>query len=430
MGIAALGSPPLRRPGLGWQEVASYVLDLHCSFVTFGPAHPSAADSGPHAAGADSVRPGDGRPAFSVARLGHGAAALAPPRYGQTKLSPRPERVLVVQPLPGIGDMVWHLAHIRALAEHYGGPVTLLAKPRSLADQLLAGEPAVRDIVWLDRNPRGRTGRHDGPGGLGRLVLALRAGHFDRAIMLHHSHTLALAALAAGIPARHGYGFGAQRWFLNHGPYMPEAARRLHQLERATAFLRAANIPLDDPAPRLEVAASSKQTVAGRLADAPRPLVAMGIGSSETHRQWGPERMAALGRELLQAGWGELLLIGGPDDEDLARSIRKALGPLQSRARPILGWHLSETTAALQQASLYVGNNTGVMNMAAAVGIPTYALFGTTPPFFHSANIVPIVAAPGPDDGMARVNLSDVLSVIVRDRGGLTPVGSQAHSQP
>ena len=46
----------------------------------------------------------------------------------------------------------------------------LVAKPRAGAAELLAAEPAVRDIIWLDRNPKGRRGRHDGPRGLLRLV--------------------------------------------------------------------------------------------------------------------------------------------------------------------------------------------------------------------------------------------------------------------
>ena len=47
--------------------------------------------------------------------------------------------VAVVQPLPGIGDMIWHLPHIRAIAAHVGQPVTLIAKPRSAADQIFSG---------------------------------------------------------------------------------------------------------------------------------------------------------------------------------------------------------------------------------------------------------------------------------------------------
>ncbi len=121
--------------------------------------------------------------------------------------------------------MIWHLPHIRALAAHWGGPVTLIAKPRSAADQLFAAEPAVGEVLWMDRNPEHRRGRHDGAGLL-RLIAALRARRFSRAVLLHHSRTLAFAMLAAGIPERYGYGVGAQRAFLNRaaGPAIAGAA--------------------------------------------------------------------------------------------------------------------------------------------------------------------------------------------------------------
>src|SRR4051812_39973231 len=123
--------------------------------------------------------------------------------------------VAVVQPLPGIGDMIWHLPHIRAIAAHVGEPVTLITKPRSAADQIFSAEQTVRDVFWLDRNPEGRQGKHDGGGGFFRAVAALRARHFDAVYLLHHSRTIALQTMLAGIPARYGYGYGMQRWFLN-----------------------------------------------------------------------------------------------------------------------------------------------------------------------------------------------------------------------
>ena len=43
--------------------------------------------------------------------------------------------------------MVWHLPHIRAIAAHAGAPVTLLAKPRSLADDLRVNDPVVGRYV-------------------------------------------------------------------------------------------------------------------------------------------------------------------------------------------------------------------------------------------------------------------------------------------
>lgn len=337
------------------------------------------------------------------------------------------QRLLVVQPYPGIGDMIWHLPHIRALARHAGAPVTILTKPRSQADTLLAAEDSVSAVIWVDRNPKGGRGAHDGPAGLWRLVQVLRAGRFDAACLLHHSASLAFAAWAAGIPRRQGYGLGPQRWFLNQGPFLSRALwRRERPRQRAvffaTQFLRAAGIPLDDTEPHLSIAPGARAAVRQRLAALPRPMVALGIGSSEPMRQWGAVRFAALVRALLGAGWPGIVLLGGPAEAAMAQEIAAASGDAAGRVVPALGWHLGETAALLADAAFYAGNDTGAMNMAAAVGTRAYAFFGTTPPFFHSPLIVPVVSPPGgPHDGTARITVEAVLALIAQDRGALSP---------
>ena len=332
-------------------------------------------------------------------------------------------RVALVQPLPGIGDMIWHLPHIRAVAAWLGQPVTLIAKPRSLAAEILAGDPAVGDIMWVDLNPDGRRGAHDGIGGFFRLTAALRARRFDMMLMLHHSDTIAAAAMLAGVPDRRGYGWGAQRWFLNHGPYLPPEVKKLHQHTRATRYLAAAGIPLPSAEPRLAVPEPLVAEAQGRLAAVPRPFIAIGIGASEPSRQFGAERLADLARALLAAGWPAVVLLGGPGEQALADEIMVRMGPDAARATPAIGWPLLLAGALLTESAFYVGNNTGVMNLAAAVNVRTYALFGTCPPFFHASQILPILSpAGGPDDGMARLTVAAALDAIRDDRGGLAPV--------
>jgi len=333
----------------------------------------------------------------------------------------------VVQPLPGIGDMVWHMPHIRAIAAYLGEKVTLVTKPRSLADQLFGPDDVVRDIVWVDQNPSGRRGRHDGAGGFLRLAGELRARRFDSLVMLHHSRRIAAAAMLAGIPRRQGYGWRAQRLFLTEGPYLPPTDARQHPFRRASRFLEAAGIAMPEAQPRLWIAASAFAAMRARTASLPRPFVAFGIGSSEPSRQWGAARFEALARRLLDAGWQSVALVGGPGDAALAEAIGGALGTEADRAVPILGWHLMEAAALLSEAGFLVGNNTGVMNMAAAAGTRSYSLFGTNPVFDHSREIVPIASpGDGPDYAMARIDVELVAGTIRRDRGGLGPVCSVA----
>ncbi|HEY4044630.1 MAG TPA: glycosyltransferase family 9 protein [Rhodopila sp.] len=328
----------------------------------------------------------------------------------------------IIQPLPGIGDMVWHLPHIRAIAAYAGQAVTLLTKPRSLADQLLGNEPAVSGIVWLDLNPSGRRGVHDGIGGFRRLVSRLRAHDFATVILLHHSDRLAAAAWIAGIPDRRGYGWGRQRWLLNTGPYLPRAMKNWHQHTRATRYLTAAGIPLASAEPTITVPAVTRAEAMVRLGHPGGPYVAIGIGSSEALRQWGTERFSQLAASLLRAGWPALVLVGGAEDLPSATTITNSLGTRGDQVHLALGWNLADVMGVLSQAAFYVGNNTGVMNIAAATGVRTYALFGTTQPFGHASQIVPVtVAATGVHDGMVRLMVDTVQDAIRADRGSLAP---------
>jgi heptosyltransferase-2 len=331
--------------------------------------------------------------------------------------------VAVVQPLPGIGDMIWHLPHIHAIAAHYGEPVTIVAKPRSLADQLLDGDPAVRDVFWVDLNPGGRRGAHDGLRGMVRLASELRARRFRSFVMLHHSHTIAAAALLAGIPDRRGYGWGAQRWLLSGPPYLPKQVAGLHPNARATRFLAASGIALPSLEPRLQPGEPAFAEAGAVLDTLPRPFVALGIGSSEPSRQFGAARHAELAHALLKAGWAAVAMVGGPGDRALAEAIMELMGETAGRTIPVLGLRLQPSAALLSLAGFYVGNNTGMMNLSAAVGVRTYGLFGTYPPFFHASQILPIPSPPGgPDDGMTRMTTNAVLDSICADRGALGPL--------
>ena len=332
------------------------------------------------------------------------------------------QRIAVVQPLPGIGDMIWHLPHIRAIAAYAGTPITLITKPRSAADQLLAADPAVADVFWVDRNPEDRPGRHDGVFGQARFIRDLRARGFEAVVVLHHSHTLAFAAMAAGIPQRFGYGYGLQRRFLNHPPFLPAEALALHPFEQATAYLRLAGIPMAETEPLLFVAPAANAALAARLSGRERPYLTVGIGSSEPYKQWGAARFAGLIAKLTHYDWRTIVLVGGPAEARLADEILQLLGENAAAVLPAIGWSLPELAALFAQAEFYVGNDTGVMNMAAASAIPTYGLFGGTAPFGHASRIVPVLPPDGridKEDGMARIDVAHVLRAIQADRGSL-----------
>lgn len=328
--------------------------------------------------------------------------------------SERPQGgTLIIQPLPGIGDMVWHLPHIHRIARASAdGTVTILTKPRSRADKLLAGDPSVAKVLWLERSP----GKHDGLLGLLRLVNLLRRERFARVWVLHQSSRYVWAARLAGIPERIGYGRGAQRWLLSHPLQLPKEALHGHPIEMADRLLALHGLPEHEDDPRLPVAAPAAAAIARRYGRLPGPWVALGVGSSEHYKQWGTARFAELAAALQRAGAGTLFVLGGPAEEDMARVIAERTGSGVVSATSLL---IDEAAALLADCALYVGNDTGFLNMAAALAVPAVGLFGGSPPLRHSRFIHPVLPEPR-DGGMQVISVAQALAA-VRSLGLLEP---------
>ncbi len=335
---------------------------------------------------------------------------------------PRMRHLALVQPRVGIGDMIWHLPHIRALARHVGGRVTLVTRPRSMADQFVGPEDGVHGILYVERGQWSPGGRHEGNAGMLRLVRDLRALDCDGAVLMTRSRNLTLAVLAMGVRHRHGYGIGMQRRVLR-GPFLPRAAWRGHPYDQASAWMAAAGIALDRPDPVLHVCEADRLAARRRLwadgpgspgEESPGEFAALGIAASDDWKNWGAARFAALAAAVLQAGWPGVALVGGPAEQGMADAIMAALGAQSGRVRPALGWHLKEVAALLAEAAFYVGNDTAALNIAAAAGTRSYGLFGATAPLRHSPLIVPVLPPGGLDrlHGMAGITPALVMQAV------------------
>src|ERR1700676_4755519 len=114
---------------------------------------------------------------------------------------------VVIQAKQGIGDVIWHLPFIRAIAAATpAGIVTFLTLPSTHGRELLAGEPCVAQTLYYEnRGSELARGLH-----LVRLTALLRTLRPETVWILDRSTRPALAAHAAGIPKRIGLGFGRQ----------------------------------------------------------------------------------------------------------------------------------------------------------------------------------------------------------------------------
>ena len=133
------------------------------------------------------------------------------------------------------------------------------------------------------------------------------------------------------------------------------------------------------PAPGLWT--GPKQDAAARkLLPGDRPTLAVAPTANWIGKIWAAERFAELALRLISpqgifAG-GCVVVTGGKGEEALARPVLDAI-PGRQRV-DLLGLDLLTTYATFRRCSLFIGNDSGLMHLAAAAGIPTLGLFGPT----------------------------------------------------
>ena len=301
------------------------------------------------------------------------------------------QRILVVGP-SWIGDTVLAQPLFRLLHARHG-PLELdvVAPPWTLP--LVERMPEVR-----------RATAH--PAGHGELRLALQRRtaralareHYERAIVLPNSFKSALIPWLAGIPVRTGY-LGELRWGLLNDVRRVDEGRHAQLAQRYAALSlsrdeHARGEPLPDPLPPpgLRVDEARRRATLERLGlAAGRPAAALCPGAEYgPAKRWPPRHFAALAERLAGLGFAVWLVGSGNDaaaGSEIARLAPGAVRDLCGRTT------LAEAIDVLGSARLVVSNDSGLMHVAAALGRPVVALYGSsspvyTPPLTRDARVL------------------------------------------
>jgi heptosyltransferase-2 len=204
-------------------------------------------------------------------------------------------------------------------------------------------------------------------------------GWFDAAIVLPHSWKSALVPLFAGVPRRTGFVGEARYGVLNDARRLDAAALpRMVDRFSLLAEPRGAARPTETPIPQLTAGADAVAATLARLGLAAGG-VALCVGAEYgPAKRWPAAHFAALARELMAAGRG-VWLIGGPGDQPTGAEVAAlAPGAVDLTGRTTLG----EAIELIAAAAAVVTNDSGLMHVAAALGRPIVALYGSTSPDF------------------------------------------------
>lgn len=286
------------------------------------------------------------------------------------------ERAILVVGPSWVGDMVLAQSLFKLLAEREpGAAIDVLAPGWSLP--VVARMPEVRDGIAAE------TGH--GEFGLARrrrIGRELR-GRYSRAIVLPRSFKSALVPWFARIPRRTGFR-GEQRYGLVNDmrPLDPVTLDMTVKRFLALGVERGDPVP-KPPQPRLEVSAGNQAFFADAnalLLD--RPVIGLMPGAEfGPSKCWPAEYFAALARHLVGDGY-RVWILGSAKDAETGERIAGQAAVGDELVNLCGRTSLADVIDVLALTEQVVTNDSGLMHVAAAVGVHLHALYGSTSPAY------------------------------------------------
>ena len=291
--------------------------------------------------------------------------------------SPNWQRILV-RATNWVGDAVMSLPALEALRARFPrAEIVLASKP--WVSEIYWHHPAVNRLIIYKPNSE-----HRGPRGFWRFAQELKAERFDAVILFQNAFHAAWMAWLARIPVRIGYARDGRSLLLDEAVEPPLPAAYGHQAFYYLQLLFRAGV-IDKPQPvreiRLYLTDPELRWAAKKLdslgLNGPRFLIGLNPGAAfGPSKRWLPERFAALADRLMGALNADVLIFGSSGERRLAEEMARAM----EHTPTVLAGETSlrQLLVLMAQCRLIVTNDSGPMHLAAALGVPLVAIFGST----------------------------------------------------
>ncbi|HBB94113.1 MAG TPA: hypothetical protein DC054_01865 [Blastocatellia bacterium] len=294
------------------------------------------------------------------------AQPLAPARWDWSSV-----RKLLVIRLRSIGDTVLttpSLVALRRFLPHTSIDILL----EDWVVPVLDGSPLVDRVISIPRHSNAARAR---------IARELHRTGYDVVYNLHGGTTATFLARASGARQRVGYAHYQYARLHNHVAPSPQeiwSRPTLHSAEQQLALIGWTGVPVSDrPATKLAVTEKAARSVAARLAAQKidrEPVALIHPAAAFETKQWPSENFARVIDEVAARGLTPVVIVA-PKEKQVLDSVVQ-----QSSAR-VIGFtdlSLPEVTALAARAQLFVGNDSGIAHMAAAVNTPCVVVFGSS----------------------------------------------------
>ncbi len=271
-----------------------------------------------------------------------------------------------------LGDLIWQLPYIKAISEHHNDKIDLIVRKKTQAQNILKDLNHINKIYYNEFR-KGLAYWID----VFKLKKIFNSEKYDYVYILDKVNKPAIAAKLAGIKNIIGPGFKNQKKWITAKNYLHEEDWKLNYSEQSQKFLKINSITLNNKFPNLEVNIERfKENNDDLLVDGKK--IAFGVDSFEDFKMWYEEDFIKLADLLYEKKlFDYIYLICGPDKSHIAKKIKN-----DSKREYFIDCSnkdLQGVILAIKNSDFYVGNNSGPLNLSAALGVKTFGLIATDP---------------------------------------------------
>jgi heptosyltransferase-2 len=269
-----------------------------------------------------------------------------------------------------VGDSILAIPAMKAVRARYpDAEITLLVRPWVAG--IFKTAPFI-DHLWSEPRPSGIREWI-------RVTGSIRERKFDLALLFPNSFESAVMIFLGRVPRRIGYATDGRRWLLTNS--LKPVSQKRHQVYYYLDLAAALSAEVNPPSISIEASTDERAHAARLLASegiAPeRGYLVLNPGAAYgSAKRWNEEGFADAGDTLATELNLDVAIIGSETERSIAEKIQKRM---RSRVAILSGRTSLETLiGVIAGASLVLTNDSGPMHIAAALGVPTVAVFGST----------------------------------------------------
>jgi len=216
-----------------------------------------------------------------------------------------------------------------------------------------------------------------------RLIVLIRKHKFDLAILFQNAFEAALLAYLGGVRLRLAYETDGRGFLLTHRIIRNDNVLNVHLVEYFLSILRAMGWDAASRDPSLYVGREhlqkARELIRSNGIKQGDFLIGLNPGAifGEAKR-WPPDRFARIGDWAVEEWDAKVVIMGSQSEMDICKVLDRCMihSPLNLCGRTSLG----EAVGLISRCNFFVTNDSGLMHIAAALDVPTVAIFGSTDP--------------------------------------------------